>query len=95
VIVGDATRPVILHRAGIERARALVACTGNDALNLEIGLTAQSVAEASHTDRPLRLVLRCFDAELARRIHAVSDNYTLLSEAAIAARVFVERALSK
>ena len=95
VIVGDATRPVILHRAGIEQARALVACTGNDALNLEIGLTAQSVAEASHTDRPLRLVLRCFDAELARRIHAVSDNYTLLSEAAIAARVFVERALSK
>lgn len=95
VIVGDATRPVILHRAGIERARALVACTGNDALNLEIGLTAQSVAEASHTDRPLRLVLRCFDAELARRIHAVSDNYTLLSEAAIAARVFVERALGK
>jgi len=95
VIVGDATRPVILHRAGIERARALVACTGNDALNLEIGLTAQSVAEASRTDRPLRLVLRCFDADLARRIHAVSDNYTLLSEAAIAARVFVERALEK
>ena len=95
VIVGDATRPVILHRAGIERARALVACTGNDALNLEIGLTAQSVAEASHADRPLRLVLRCFDADLARRIHAVSDNYTLLSEAKIAARIFVERALGK
>ena len=95
VIVGDATRPVILHRAGIEQARALVACTGNDALNLEIGLTAQSVAEASRTDRPLRLVLRCFDADLARRIHAVSDNYTLLSEAAIAARVFVDRAIAK
>jgi voltage-gated potassium channel Kch len=85
VIVGDATRPVILHRAGIERARALVACTSNDALNLEIGLTAQSVAEASRDGRPLRLVLRCFDADLARRIHAVSDNYTLLSEATIAA----------
>jgi Trk K+ transport system NAD-binding subunit len=95
VIVGDATRPVILHRAGIQRARALIACTGNDALNLEIGLTAQSVAEANRTDRPLRLVLRCFDADLARRIHAVSDNYTLLSEAKIAARVFVDRALAK
>ena len=93
VIVGDATRPVILQRAGIERARALVACTSNDALNLEIGLTAQSVAEASRSGRPLRLVLRCFDADLARRIHAVSDNYTLLSEAKIAAEVFVQRAL--
>lgn len=94
VIVGDATRPVILHRAGIERARALVACTSNDALNLEIGLTAQSVAEARRGGRPLRVVLRCFDAGLARRIHAVSDNYTLLSEARIAATVFVDRALS-
>lgn len=95
VIVGDATRPVILHRAGIERARALIACTSNDALNLEIGLTAQSVAEASRTGGPLRLVLRCFDADLARRIHAVSDNYTLLSEAAIAAEIFVERAVGE
>jgi len=94
VIVGDATRPVILHRAGVERARALVACTSNDALNLEIGLTAQSVAEAHRGGRPLRVVLRCFDAALARRIHAVSDNYTLLSEAKIAADVFVDRALS-
>jgi len=94
VIVGDATRPVILHRAGIERARALIACTSNDALNLEIGLTAQSVAEARRQGRPLRLVLRCFDADLARRIHAVSDNYTLLSEAKIAAAVFVQRTLA-
>ena len=94
VVVGEATRPVILHRAGIERARALVACTGNDALNLEIGLTAQSVAEARRRGRPLRLVLRCFDADLARRIHAVSDNYTLVSEATIAAEIFVQRALA-
>lgn len=94
VIVGDATRPVILQRAGIGRARSLVACTSNDALNLEIGLTAQSVAEGSRGGRPLRLVLRCFDADLARRIHAVSGNYTLLSEAKIAAEVFVRRALA-
>lgn len=95
VIVGDATRPVILHRAGIERAKALVACTSNDALNLEIGLTAQSVAETRPSGQPLRLVLRCFDADLARRIHAVSDNYTLLSEAKIAAEEFVRRALGR
>lgn len=94
VIVGDATRTVILHRAGIEYAMALIACTSNDALNLEIGLTAQSVAETRPSGRPLRLVLRCFDANLARRIHAVSDSYTLLSEAKIAADVFVQRVLA-
>jgi hypothetical protein len=71
-----------------------VACTSNDALNIEMGLTAQSVAEARRPERPLRLVLRCFDADLARRIHAVSDNYTLFSEAAIAAEVFVARSLA-
>jgi voltage-gated potassium channel Kch/multidrug transporter EmrE-like cation transporter len=95
VIVGDATRPVILHRAGIEHARALVACTSNDAVNLEIGLIAQSVAETRPSGQRLRLVLRCFEADLARRIHAVSDNYTLLSEAKIAAEVFVRRALGQ
>lgn len=93
VIVGDATRPSALARAGIDRARALVACTSNDVLNLEIGLTAQAVVERHRAGRPLRLVLRCFDADVARRIHAVSDDYTLLSEANIAALVFVRRAL--
>jgi voltage-gated potassium channel Kch len=93
MIVGDATRPVVLGRAGIARARALIACTANDALNLEIGLTAQAVNEQCRASQPLRVVLRCFDADLARRIHAVSSNYTLLSEASIASPVFVKKAL--
>ena len=93
VISSDATRPVALVRAGIDRARALVACTSNDALNLEIGITAQDTVERRRADRPLRLVLRCFDPDLARRIHAVSDDYILLSEAQIAAPLFVRRAI--
>ena len=90
VIVGDAKRPVVLARAGAHRARALIACTSNDALNLEIGLAAQSFGREARAGQPLRLVLRCFDAELARRIHAVSTDYTLLSEARIAAPVFAQ-----
>ncbi len=81
------------RQAGIDRARALVACTSNDALNLEIGLMAQDTVERRRADRPLRLVLRCFDPELARRIHAVSDDYILLSEAQITAPLFVQRAI--
>ena len=93
LISGDATHPVSLVRAGIDRARALVACTSNDALNLEIGLMAQETVERRRADRPLRLVLRCFDPDLAARIHAVSDDYILLSEAQIAAPLFVATAI--
>ena len=94
LIVGDSTKASVLARASAARARALIACTSNDALNLEIGLTAQGAVEGRRAERPLRLVLRCFDPELARRIHAVSDDYTLLSEAKIAAPFFVRTALT-
>lgn len=92
LLVGDATRPDVLVQAGIDRARALIAATSDDAVNLEIGLVAQAVAEERRSARPLRLVLRCFDSELANRIHAISDAYTLLSSAEISAPLFVAAA---
>lgn len=94
LLVGDARHPDILVRAGIGRARALIAAASDDAVNLEIGLVAQSIAEECRPDRPLRLVLRCFDPDLKQRIHAVSDVYTLLSSAEISAPIFVARALA-
>lgn len=93
VIFGDATSEDTLLRAGVMRARTLIACLSDDAKNLEIGLTAQTLAQDRAPERPLRLVLRCFDADLARRIHAVSKEYTLLSSAEIAAPVFASAAL--
>ncbi|MBC7807290.1 MAG: NAD-binding protein [Akkermansiaceae bacterium] len=94
VIFGDATSEEALLRAGVLRARALIASLSDDAKNLEIGLSAQTLAQDRGPDRPLRLVLRCFDADLARRIHAVSKDYTLLSSAEIAAPVFARAALA-
>lgn len=93
MIVGDATQPDVLRKAGFDRARAVIVALSNDALNLEIGLIAQSLLEESRPSRPLRIVLRCFDPDLARRIHARSDYYTLLSSAELAAPLFVEHAL--
>lgn len=95
VLVGDAKRPDVLLKAGLSRARALVAATSSDALNLEIALMAQTLVEEQREDRPLRLVLRCFDLDLARRIHRLSQNYSLLSPAEIAAPLFVNAALTK
>jgi voltage-gated potassium channel Kch/multidrug transporter EmrE-like cation transporter len=95
IIVGDATNVDVLLRAGLKRARAVVVVTSDDAINLEIGLTAQSVVEEIRPDRPLRLVLRCFDPDLANRVHAISEAYTLLSSAEVAAPIFVREALNQ
>ena len=96
LLVGDAARPDVLVRAGLDHARALIAATGEDAVNLEIGLVAQTLAEECRSpDRPLRLVLRCFDPDLANRVHAVSDVYALLSSAEIAAPLFVAAATER
>jgi Trk K+ transport system NAD-binding subunit len=99
VISGDATVPAVLMRAGIDRASVLIATTSNDALNLEIGLVAQSLLEEWQEmhpdlpDMPLRMVLRCFDADVAARIAAAGSTYSVLSEAKVAAPVFVSAAL--
>jgi hypothetical protein len=93
LLVADATDPDVLLRAGLDRARAVIAAVSSDAVNLEIGFIAQSLVLERRPHRPLRIVLRCFDADLARRIHARSDAYTLLSSAEIAAPLFVEKAL--
>ena len=99
VISGDATKPTVLMRAGIDRACVLIATTSNDALNLEIGLVAQSLLEEWHQKHPdlpavpLRMVLRCFDADVAARISAAGSTYSVLSEAKVAAPVFVAAAL--
>jgi Trk K+ transport system NAD-binding subunit len=95
LLVGDATDPVVLVRAGVDRARAVIAAVSNDAINLEIGFMTQSLVEERRPARPLRIVLRCFDSDLARRIHARSNAYTLLSSAEIAAPLFVESALTE
>jgi Trk K+ transport system NAD-binding subunit len=99
IISGDATVPSVLMRAGVDRASVLIATTSNDALNLEIGLVAQSLLEEWHgmhpdlPDVPLRMVLRCFDADVASRIAAAGSTYSVLSEAKVAAPAFVAAAL--
>ena len=95
VVVGDATRVDTLLRAGLDRARALIAATSLDAVNLEIGLTAHMLVDERRPERPLRTVLRCFDPDLANRVHNVSRDYTLLSAAKIAAPIVVAHALGK
>ena len=43
VMIGDATSPEILHRAAVERARHIIAVTGDDGVNVEIGLQVEDL----------------------------------------------------
>jgi Trk K+ transport system NAD-binding subunit len=62
LVVGDATHEESLAFANVQGARALIAVTGSDHRNLEIALSARSVAPH------LPLVLRMFDPDLSRRV---------------------------
>jgi voltage-gated potassium channel Kch len=63
VIVGDASREEVLAAAQVATSRALVVVSTDDVTNLEISL----LGRAAKPD--LRVVLRLFDAEFARRVH--------------------------
>ncbi len=62
VITGDARSPEILADLGIERARAVIAATSDDLVNIAVALNARAV-------RPeLRVVVRVFDPDFAVRV---------------------------
>ncbi len=57
VVYGDATKDETLKEAGIERARGLVVCTGNDSDNLFIVLSARTL------NPDLYIVVRAADSD--------------------------------
>ena len=79
VIVSDARRPGALSKAGIERATAVVICTENDLANLTIAL------EARELNPDVRVVMRMFDSDLARKMEKVFGIHAAFSTSALAA----------
>ena len=62
VIQEDASREAALESAGIKRAQAIVICTQNDSLNLQIALKARRL------NPKIRIVIRIFDADFAQAL---------------------------
>ncbi len=87
VLPGDGSIAEVLRRAGIERARSLVAVTGNDITNLSVGLLAKSL------NHDLRTTLRLFDPELAAKVQSDMGMDVAMSASALAAPAFVANAL--
>jgi len=87
LVLGDGRMSDTLRRAGVDRASALVAVTGDDATNLAIGLSARELNPEA------RLVVRLFDADFASKVRQSMGFQAVLSGSAIAAPTFVAAAL--
>ena len=62
IIKGDATKEETLRDAGIPRANAIIVCTSNDSMNLQIALKARLLNSKA------RVLVRVFDQDFAEEI---------------------------
>ncbi len=86
VIIADARQPEALVKAGVPRARAIIPCTQDDLTNLAIALDAREMKP------DIRVVMRMFDAELARKVERGFGIHTVFSTSALAAPAFAAAA---
>lgn len=86
VIIGDAQRREMLVEAGVERACAIVICTQDDLANLAIAL------EARELKSDIRVVMRMFDGELAKKVERGFDIHAAFSTSALSAPAFAAAA---
>jgi Trk K+ transport system NAD-binding subunit len=87
LVVGDARLDDTLLRAGLPRARAVVAATSDDSVNLGVGLAARRM------NPKIRTVVRLFDPEFARKVERSLGVDAALGSSRIAAPTFVAASL--
>jgi Trk K+ transport system NAD-binding subunit len=85
VIQEDATRPTALEAAGVARARAIVLCTQNDAMNLKIAVKARSM------NPHIQVIIRIFDDDFAQSLQE-QFGFVAMSATAMAAPAFAAAA---
>ena len=87
VIIADARQPETLIKASVQRADAIVPCTDNELANLDIALDARDL------NPEIKIVMRMFDPDLARRIEKGFGIHTAFSTSALAAPIFAAAAM--
>ena len=87
MILVDARRSENLVKAGVERADAIIPCTDNELTNLDIALDAREL------NPNIKVVMRMFDSDLARRVEAGFGIHTAFSTSALAAPIFAAAAM--
>ncbi|MCL5999187.1 MAG: TrkA family potassium uptake protein [Chloroflexi bacterium] len=85
VLQEDGTRETALEAAGVRRAHAIMLCTQNDSLNLQMAVKARSM------NPNIRVILRIFDDDFADALEK-QFGFTALSATGMAAPVFAAAA---
>jgi Trk K+ transport system NAD-binding subunit len=88
VVVGDAREPDVQRRAGIMRARGLIAGTNDDLLNIEMVLTARRQSDT------IQVVMRIFSDDLDSNLEHNFGPNTAFSSSALGAPTLAVAALS-
>jgi Trk K+ transport system NAD-binding subunit len=86
---GDLRWNSTLIEAGIEQAAAIVICTDDDMVNLQIALAARALKPA------LRVVMRIFDDKLGEQLRQTFNIDAVFSTSALATPDFVSAALNR
>ncbi|MBN1310900.1 MAG: NAD-binding protein [Anaerolineae bacterium] len=87
ILTGDARSAEILEKAGVLRAKAIIICTNDDLMNLQIA------ARIRERNKAIRLVMRMFDDEFARSLAGSFDVSAVLSSSLLAAPAFAGAAI--
>jgi Trk K+ transport system NAD-binding subunit len=89
LIIGDASRSVVLRRASINTAQALLALSTDDSINLEAALQGRALKP------DLRVVLRLFDGDFAGRVQQAFGITSSKSVSYLAAPAFTAAVLEQ
>lgn len=86
-VIGDATNPLVLHKAGIASARAVIITTDNDLANISIML------DAKKKNPGIKVVIRLFNHKLAEDIETHLGVQRALSVPMLASPAFTAASL--
>ncbi|GAB4415689.1 MAG: hypothetical protein Kow00106_11140 [Anaerolineae bacterium] len=87
LVEGDGRLPATLETAGIRKARALIVCTSNDHMNLEVTMRARDL------NPDVRIVVRMWEDRFAEQIQRFMNVEAVLSATDLAAPAFASAAL--
>ncbi len=81
VLPGDGTKEELLEAAGVRQARAIILCTQNDSLNLQMAVKARGINPSIH------VVIRIFDDDFAAALQK-QFGFNAISATGMASPVF-------
>jgi Trk K+ transport system NAD-binding subunit len=87
LVLGDGRLETTLDKAGIRKAQALIVCTSNDQMNLEVTMRARDL------NPDVRIVVRVWEDQFASQIKRFMNVTAVLSATDLAAPAFASAAL--